>query len=76
MAAKYDVIVVGGGPAGLMAARTAKREGLHVLLVEQKKEIPRIRRSCAQALATAPGYNGETVTVEGERIIFHINDFI
>ena len=75
MAKKYDVIVVGAGPAGLMAARTAKQEGLEVLLVEQKKEIARVRRSCAQALATAPGYNGETVTVEGERIIFHINDF-
>lgn len=75
MAKKYDVIVVGAGPAGLMAARTATQEGLEVLLVEQKKEIARIRRSCAQALATAPGYNGETVTVEGEKIIFHINDF-
>jgi flavin-dependent dehydrogenase len=75
VAEKYDVIVIGGGPAGLMAARTAKREGLKVLLVEQKKEITKIRRSCAQALATAPGYNGETVTVEGKKIIFHINDF-
>jgi flavin-dependent dehydrogenase len=75
MAAKYDVVVVGAGPAGLMAARTAKRDGLKVLLVEQKKEITRIRRSCAEALATAPGYNGETVTVEGEKIIFHISDF-
>ncbi len=36
MAKKYDVIVVGAGPAGLMAARTAKREGLDVLLVDIK----------------------------------------
>jgi flavin-dependent dehydrogenase len=75
MADTYDLIVVGAGPAGLMAARTAQRDGLKVLLVEQKKEITRIRRSCAQALATKPGYNGETVTVEGDKIIFHINDF-
>jgi NADPH-dependent 2,4-dienoyl-CoA reductase/sulfur reductase-like enzyme len=36
---KYDVTVVGRGPSGLMAARTAAENGLKVLLIERKKEL-------------------------------------
>ncbi|MFH1470729.1 MAG: NAD(P)/FAD-dependent oxidoreductase, partial [Candidatus Micrarchaeota archaeon] len=36
---EYDVIVVGAGPAGSMAARDAARGGASVLLIERKKEI-------------------------------------
>lgn len=75
MAKTYDLVIVGAGPGGLMAALTAKREGLDVLLVEQKKDIARIGRTCAEVLITRPNCDKETVTVEGERIIFHDNDF-
>ena len=32
---KFDIIVVGGGPAGTTAARYAAQEGLSVLLLEK-----------------------------------------
>ncbi|MBN1540632.1 NAD(P)/FAD-dependent oxidoreductase [candidate division KSB1 bacterium] len=35
----YDVVVVGGGPAGSMAARSAARSGLSVALFEKDREI-------------------------------------
>jgi digeranylgeranylglycerophospholipid reductase len=35
----YDVVVVGAGPAGSMAAKTAAENGLDVLLLEKRPEI-------------------------------------
>lgn len=37
--AQYDVIVIGGGAAGIMAAITAKRQGATVLLCEKMPKI-------------------------------------
>ncbi len=45
---KYDLIVIGGGPGGLMAARTAARDGLKVLLLERKKVLTEVNRACVQ----------------------------
>lgn len=35
----YDILVVGAGPAGAAAARTAARTGVSVLLVERKNKV-------------------------------------
>jgi len=35
----YDLVVIGAGPGGSMAARTAAEKGLDVLLVEKRQEI-------------------------------------
>jgi digeranylgeranylglycerophospholipid reductase len=38
-AVRYDVVIIGAGPAGSTAARTAAEAGLGVLLVEKRQEI-------------------------------------
>ncbi len=49
MAKEYDLIVVGAGPAGLMAARTAGEYGLKVALIERKSIITDINRAFRRA---------------------------
>ncbi|MBZ3935591.1 geranylgeranyl reductase family protein [Methanimicrococcus blatticola] len=39
MKTEYDVIVVGAGPAGSIAAKTAAEKGCSVLLIEKRQEI-------------------------------------
>ena len=39
MPKRYDVIVVGAGPAGLLAAKTAGEDGLKVALLARKTNI-------------------------------------
>ena len=48
---KYDVIVVGGGPAGAVAARECARWGLETVLLE-KEFLPR-PKICAGAISAA-----------------------
>lgn len=46
----FDVVVVGAGPAGSMAAKTAAEKGLKVLLVEKRQEIGAPVR-CAEGIS-------------------------
>ncbi len=64
MGVKYDLIIVGAGPAGLMAARAACREGLKIAILERKKDISKIHRSCGGVLNINEDTFGETVRLD------------
>jgi flavin-dependent dehydrogenase len=76
MAKQYDVVVVGAGPAGLMVSQIAAKSGFKVLLVEQKKDIARIFRSCCCNLIIEPGTHKEAVKYSSGKIRFQNNNFV
>jgi flavin-dependent dehydrogenase len=78
MTEKHDLIVIGAGPAGLMAAKVAAGNGLSVVLLERKKTITAIERSCATMFAIEDDYLfGERMFFNSEqgRFIFPVNGF-
>jgi len=56
MTKKYDVIVVGAGPAGLLAAKAAGENGFEVALLERKADPTVMDRACGQTLDSANEY--------------------
>ena len=46
----YDVLVIGGGPAGSIAARTAAQQNVDVLMIEKRQEIGSPVR-CAEGIS-------------------------
>jgi len=53
---KYDVIVVGAGPSGFLAAKAAGENGLEVALLERKSDLTQLSRACGQCLSSANEY--------------------
>ncbi|MBI5375195.1 MAG: NAD(P)/FAD-dependent oxidoreductase [Candidatus Schekmanbacteria bacterium] len=76
---KYDLIVVGAGPAGTIAAITAKNRGLNVALIERRKLGSKLKRANTCMLVDTPGFNGENVSLQETRgntkIVFEKNSF-
>ena len=78
MTKRYDLIVVGAGPAGLTAAQAASQHGLKVSLLERKTDITTLHRCCGQSLVSMNDYYfGDLVYFnnKGKRICFPANGF-
>jgi len=77
MAKKYDLIIIGAGPAGIMAAKTAGENGLNVALLERRTNIEKITRPCGEGLICHKYENGEHVNINfrDNRIVYPYNGF-
>ncbi len=71
----YDVVIVGAGPAGLMAAKTAAEKGMKAIVIERKKDVSRIRRACCSHFIMDDDYENEGIQVGDGKIIFPRNGF-
>jgi len=74
----YDLIVVGAGPAGLMAAKTAGEDGLKVALLERKTKIAEVTRACAMMfLGEDDSFFGERMyfSNKNKKMVFPVNGF-
>lgn len=78
MPKRYDLIVVGAGPAGLTAAKAARECGLDVALLERKTDMTNLHRSCGQSLVSMNEYYfGDLFhfNAKGKRLCFPVNTF-
>ena len=75
MKSTYDVVIIGAGPAGLMIAKELSNARQDVLLVDIKKDIPVINRSCCTMLINEPNTHGDTATIVDNNIHFEKTDF-
>ena len=78
MTKTYDVIVVGAGPAGFLAAKAAGENGLDVALLEKKSDPTQLIRACGQSLISANEYFFENLlryNARDKRICFSSDGF-
>ena len=71
----YDLAIIGAGPAGLMAAKTAAGKGLRVVVIEKRTDVSKITRACCQLFIMDDGYEKESLEVRQGKIIFPRNGF-
>jgi flavin-dependent dehydrogenase len=78
MTKEYDVIIVGAGPGGAMAAKTAGENGLKTALLERKTNPAEITRGCAMMFAIESDYyfaERMYYNEKNKKMIFPVNGF-
>ena len=66
---EFDIVVVGAGPAGLMAAREASKGGVKVLLLEKESLFG--RKACGEAVSSNTLDTAEISASDRNRIVLN-----
>jgi flavin-dependent dehydrogenase len=78
MTQKYDLVIVGAGPGGAMAAKTAGENGLKTAILERKTNPAEITRGCAMMFAIEDDYyfaERMYYNKKNKKMIFPVNGF-
>lgn len=78
MRKKYDLVIVGAGPGGAMAAKTAGENGLSTAILERKTNPAEIKRGCAMMFAIESDYyfaERMYFNEKNRKMIFPVNGF-
>lgn len=70
-----DVLIIGGGPSGLLAAKTLAKLGLSVLVLERNDSYDKISRACSMQLVLDDDYEGEGIQIREDSLYFPISNF-
>lgn len=71
----YDVIIIGAGPTGLMAAYELAKKNRKVLCIEKLSSIDKLKRACSMQLILDEDYEGEGIVVQDSKFIFPKSNF-
>jgi flavin-dependent dehydrogenase len=78
MTKKYDVVIVGAGPGGAMAAKTAGENGLKTAIIERKTNPSVIARGCGMMFAIESDYyfaERMYYNEKNKKMVFPVNGF-
>ena len=67
---KKDVIIIGAGPAGLMAALKLAEQGIKPLVIEMKNSMDLLNRACSMQFIIDDDYEAEVLKIEGQKLVF------
>jgi flavin-dependent dehydrogenase len=53
---RYDVVVIGAGPSGLLAAKALKESGFDVAVIDRKDDLTKTNRACGNTILPLNDY--------------------
>ncbi len=67
---KKEIIIIGAGPAGLMAALCLAKAGHHPTVIEQKINMDKLNRACSMQFIIGDDYEAEVLEVSDNMLKF------